>query len=144
MIEYVYVPKRRGKRASKSRENYRGRYKLPGMTKVADAPLHTTDKRIAEARLRQIVVEKERELAGILAPKVQRDAANRPLAEHVDDFIADLKARGRSKEYFEPVKWRIRRLMKQCGWSLLRDISSESFIAWRCRQGDAMSAKTLN
>ncbi len=144
MIEYVYVPRRRGKRASRSRENYRGRFKLPGMVKLDDVALHTTDRRIAEARLREIVVEKERELAGILAPRVQRDAAARPLVDHLDDFIADVKARRRSKEYFEPVKWRIRRLMKECGWSLLRDVSAESFIAWRSRQGDTMSAKTLN
>ena len=64
---------------------YRGRYKLQGEFKITEVSLGTSDKRVAEKKLQDIITEKERERAGIIAPKIQRDSAKRPLAEHLED-----------------------------------------------------------
>ncbi len=143
MIQRVFQPKRKHNGRSLSRENYRGRYKLPGMAKLVDVALYTTEKRVAEQRLAQIVKEAQQEAAGIIAPKAMRDAAQRPLADHLANCVADLKAMGRAKTYYRLVEVRVTRLLKECGWTLPRDVTTDSFLSWRIGQPD-MAAKTSN
>jgi integrase len=138
MIQYVHKPRRRGK---KSRDEYYGRYKLPGQ-KLKDVPLHTTDKRIADKRLEAIVREEENELADVVLPRSVRDGAVKSLQQHVEDFVADLKAKGRKKSYYALVKKRVTVLCQSCGWNLVKDITPDNFTAWRaCAE---LKAKTLN
>ncbi len=54
---------------------YRARYRLSDGPKIFDVPLHTDKKHVAEATLNRLLREKEDELAGLLAPKPLRDAA---------------------------------------------------------------------
>jgi integrase/recombinase XerC len=122
---------------------YRVRYRLSDGPKIYDAPLRTHVKEVAEAKARQLVEDAERELAGLLGPKSLRDAALRPLKEHTAEFIADLTARSRGRSHLVHVKCRLERLLKDCRWHQLRDVSAESFIRWRQKQAD-LSAKTLN
>lgn len=142
MIRYVFRPKRRKKGRSISRENYRGRYRLPGQTKIHDVPLHTTDKRVAEQRLDAIVREAQQEAAGIIPPRAMRESAERPVADHVGEFAEDLTARGRANAYVAHVEHRLQRLARGCGWEFPRDVTAESFLAWRVTADK--SAKTLN
>jgi integrase len=90
-----------------------------------------------------MVLEKEQEAQGIIAPRPLREAAQRPLVEHLRDFKADLKARGRSPMYVYNVTHSAAILMEACSWRLPRDVTPESFTAWRARQRDK-AAKTLN
>lgn len=99
MIQHVYQPKRSGKPRPFSQENYLGKFKLPGDAKVTVVSLGTSDKRIAEERLKQIVLDRQREDLGILPARPLREGAQRPLLEHLADFIADLKARKRDSMY---------------------------------------------
>ncbi len=143
MIMYPYLPK--GKKNKPERfavPSYRGRYKLPWMAKLADVPLHCTDKRVAWEKLRKIVQEQEQEREGLIAPKALRDASKKLLTEHVDDFAADVQARQRSPRYVELVGTRLRALFTACGWQYPKDISADGFIAWRSKETRA--AKTLN
>jgi hypothetical protein len=62
--------------------------------------LGVTDKQAADKKALEFFREKQQEAAGILETKVVRDAAMRPLAEHLEDYVADLeKAKSRGTEW---------------------------------------------
>ena len=131
MIEYV-VP---------VRGEYHGRYRLPGAKKVTQVALQTTDKRVAEQRLRKIVRELEDEANGIIAPKALRDGAQRDLREHLAEFVSDLKTRGCAKRYCDPVRYRVTKLLDDCGWRIAADVTADGFTKWRTRQ--SLAPRTL-
>jgi integrase len=121
---------------------YRGRYRLEGDTKITEIPLHTPDKRVAQQRLEQVVRDKQMEQAGILAPSAVRKAAQSLLEEHLGQYIADLAALKRDDQYIYELKNRVRRLIKECAWKQLKDVTADSYQAWRAKQ--TLSPKTLN
>jgi integrase len=121
---------------------YRGRYRLDGETKITEIPLHTPDKRVAQQRLEQHVREKQMEATGILAPSAVRKAAQSPLEEHLRQYVADLQALNRDDQYVYELKNRVRRLIKECVWKQLKDVTADSFQTWRATQ--TLSPKTLN
>ena len=123
---------------------YRLRYRVDGDSREYDVPLKTTNKEVAEAKARVIVEEKEKELAGLLDPKPLRDAAKKPIAEHLADYVADLQARGNGKDHIVHTRQRMRRLIADCHWQLLHDVSADSFAKWLRGQQAQRSAKTLN
>ena len=128
MIQFVYLPNRKKVvKFKRSKENYRGRYKLDGQKKPTDISLYTTDKRVAEQKLEKIVQEAQQEQAGIIAPKEMRDAAGTPVAEHLANFVADLKTKGRAKKHYSLTQSRGERLIDECSWQHLKDITSHSF-----------------
>jgi integrase len=65
-----------------------------------------------------------------------------PLEKHLSDYLADLQAVGRDYRYIFDLKNRVRRLIKECHWTLLKEVSSDSFLAWRARQ--TLAPKTLD
>ena len=80
-----------------------------------------------------------------MEPKLVRDAAQRPLREHLNDYEADLLTRGRAGRGGRGarlLKARILRLMDDCGWKLAGNVTADSFIAWRNKQ--KVAARTLN
>ena len=121
---------------------YRGRYRLDNDSKITDVALKTADKRVAQERLKQIVTEKQMEETGIIPTSPIRTAAQSALQEHLTLYLADLRALNRDDQYVYELKNRIGRLMKECAWKRLRDITPESFQTWRARQ--SLSPKTLN
>lgn len=122
---------------------FRARIKLPGDVKERWVSLETSDQRVAEKRLREIVEREERERAGISPPRILVDAAARPTLDHLAEYIAGLRDVGRSRDYVRKPEHRIALLVEQCGWRHLRDVSAESFEAWR-RGQHGLSAKTVN
>ena len=142
MIFNVFRPKRQRDGKAAISRMYRGRYRLDGETEITDVPLNTNDKQIARQRLEEIVREKQREHQGIIAPKHQRIAAQKPLAEHITDFIADRKMVGCDAKYVRELETKLLRLAGACGWNTVRDVTPNSFQMWRSRQKSA--AKTLN
>ncbi len=104
--------------------------------------LETMDKRVAEQRLTQRVLNEERLRAGILPLEAQTEAAAKPLAELLAEFVDYLRTGNRSRGYYRKVDQRVARLIDDCGWVRLRDVSAESFIQWRSRQ--SLTPKTLN
>src|SRR5580765_4311421 len=99
MTEYVFKPKRRKNGNSVESRLYSGRYRVAGQTKTITVALGVSDKQAAEAKLRNVIRDLEREAAGIIAPKRIRDAANKSLGDHLLDYIADLGARRRAGGY---------------------------------------------
>jgi len=144
MIAHVYKPRRKNSAGkSVTARLYRGRYRLDGDFAVTETPLGTADKQVAERKLAKIIAEKEREKAGIIAPKAQCEAAKMPLIDHLADFLADLKIQGRTRIYMRQTKKRCERIFKECRWSYFKDVHQNAFVSWRSRQKD-MAPKTLN
>ena len=74
MILTIFRPKRTKNGQPPVSRSYRGRYRIEKSGNIEDVPFNTTDKRIAQQRLEQIVKERQVESVGLLAPKIQRAA----------------------------------------------------------------------
>jgi len=136
MINTIYKPK--GSRI------WRWKYRLrPQDGKITDISLATSDKQSAERRRSDKLRELEHERAGIIPPKATRDAAQRKLAEHLNDFLGDLRRRGKSEKYLANLEFRVGRLITDCGWSFAKEVTADSFQAWLCQQPE-MKDKTAN
>jgi integrase len=132
------VFKQRGSRV------YRVRYRLSDGPKIYDRPLGTHVKEVAIAKAQKLIEEEEMELAGLLGPKSVREAARRPLAEHIAEYVEHLtNDRKRGRDHLIHVKGRLKRLLGDCRWQLPRDVTGESFERWRRNQSE-LSAKTVN
>ena len=131
----AYVIKRKGART------YEGRYRLGDDARLTQVSLGCTNRQVAEKKLRELMDEKEREAAGLIAPKAEREAANKPLKIHLEDWIA-LKERVRDDQYLVGVRNRVQRLIKECRWKYAKDVKQEDYIQWV--SGSKLSPKTLN
>lgn len=139
---FVFQQKRtRNGKVVKSRTWY-GEYKLDGDSKPTRVSLRTSDKRVAEKKLAGIVQQAERERANIALPKTLVHAASKPVADHIEDYLADLRSTGRTKEYVRQVSARLERLRRDLQWNSLTDMTPESFIGWR--DGQKTSPRTKN
>lgn len=140
----AYVVRRRHRERGRSVASafYTLRYRLPGESRYRQRPLGVRDKVVAEQLCRKFVLEQERELAGVSVPRVLRDAASRDLTLHVEDYADDLDSLGRDSMYVYTLRKRLCRLISECGWRVLSDVTADSFQSWRCRQ--SLKARTLN
>ena len=139
----VYRRKRRtsaGKLIKAS--TYTGRYKLDGEAQPRVVALNCRDEQVAWQRLREIVLQAERERAGLAVPLAQKECLARPLAEMIEEFIAEKSQLGRAESYTRILAGRLAKLAEQCAWRTLRDVSAQGFMEWRARRED--SPKTLN
>ena len=130
------IEKRRFRQGGKPFETrfYYLRYRLGDMPVDKWKSLGVTDFQVADKKAHAFIQEREREAAGIIEPKLVRDAAQRPLREHLDDYEADLLTRGRAGRGGRGarlLKARILRLMDDCGWKLAGNVTADSFISWR-------------
>ena len=123
-------------------QSYYGHYRLANEAKQHTVILHTPDKQVAVARLRKLVAEAEREAAGIGVPKHLLAAAQKPLLTHMEDFLTDLDASGRDKMYCANLRCRLKALIEECGWQHPKNVTADSFMAWRSQQ--KFAPKTLN
>ncbi len=55
----------------------------------------------------------------------------RRLSEHVADWIAELRQLGRDDVYIRLCEFRMGRLIEECAWGTLANISADDFIRWR-------------
>ena len=85
---------------------------------------------MARERLERIVREKQLESVGVLSP--HRTALQAPLEKHLSDYLADLQAVGRDYQYIFDLKNRVRRLIRECHWTLLKRFLPIHF--WRGEQ----------
>ena len=90
------IEKRRFRRGGKVEEtrSYYLRYRIGDMPVDKCKSPGVTDKQVADQKAHKFIQEREREAAGILEPQAVRDSARKPLAAHLDDYVADLAARG--------------------------------------------------
>ena len=142
MIKTLYKPKRMHKGKRVVSRLYSLKLRVEGERKISQIALGVSDRQVAEEKARKIVQEREKELQGMIAPKLQRDSAHATLTKHIQDFIGDLKAKGRNQQYIDEMENRLALLATECTWQQVNDVTSDSFIHWRTRQ--AKSPKTLN
>ena len=92
------IEKRRFRLGGKLQEtrSYYLRYRSGDMPVDKWKSLGLTDKQVADKKAHEFIQEREREAAGILEPKAVRDSAKKALMAHLDDYMADLAARGRN------------------------------------------------
>lgn len=143
MIFNIYKTRRKAKNGViQTGRIWRLRYRFGDMPKPLTVSLKTSDKRIAEKRANEFREEWEREHEGIGVPRREREAAQRDIPGHLDEYVSELTARGRVREYTRQVRSRVTRLCADCGWTRLRDVTAESFQAWRRQSG--VSPRTQN
>jgi len=141
------VEKRRSRRNGKLRltRSYYLRYRVGEMPVDRWKSLGVTDFQVATKKAQEFIQERERETAGIVEPKLVRDAAQRALADHLNDYEADLLTRGRAGRGGRGarlLKARVLRLLEDCGWKVPGNITTDSFITWRNQQTG--SVRTMN
>ena len=134
---YKCIFKQKGSRV------WRGKYRLSNGPRIFEVALRTDKKHVAKAKLDRIIREKEEELEGLLAPKALRDGAQKPVAEHLADYVAHLSALARTRKHIAFTRNRILRMCEACGWRLLRDITADGFDHWRASQA-ILGPKTCN
>lgn len=96
MICHLFKQKRRINGQVQIAKNWSGRLQLPWESKVTTIGLGVSDQRRAMQRLMELRDEREMEHRGLLPPKTVREAASQPLLEHLEAFLSDVQARGRS------------------------------------------------
>lgn len=140
VTENVFRPSRRvnGKRVLS--RLYSGRYSLGRGLKPVTVSLHTPDELVARKRLRDLIVEQQREAVGIIAPRAQREALSIPLASLVEEYREFLR-REVSAPYLRDTVTRLLRIISETGWKFLGDVRPDTFLKWRSRQAGA--AKTV-
>ncbi len=139
MINYVYKKRKKVDGKTVASKYYYGRYRLEGETKVTPVFLGTADKQVAKKLLSDIIVEKQKQKAG-LAPSFGKDSLSKPIEEHIEDFATDMKERASGMHVYTMRK-RLLKLAKECKWKHLSDATSDSFVSWRSAQTFAPSTR---
>lgn len=129
MTEHVFKPVRisKGKRIQ-SRLFY-GRYSLGRGERPVTVALQTVDIRVARAKLRKLIVEKQSERLGLIAPKVMRDAAGMPFSELLGHYRATLLS-SVTRLHAQGSVRRIERARRGAGWRVLGDVTPLSWAKW--------------
>ena len=136
MINHLY--KARGERI------WRWKFRFsPADGKIQDVSLGTSDKQVAEKERSERLRVQEHERAGFIPPKAIREAAQRNLAEHLQDFLGDMRRRGKSEKYLANLEYRVGKLISDCRWNVAKDVSADSFQAWLRGQRE-LKDKTAN
>ena len=128
--EFVFRPSRRVQGKSVKGRLYVGQYFLKGMTRPKRVCLDTPDKSVAQQRLRAIVIERQKEADGLLAPKAQREAVTVSLDQHVKDYKRNLQALGRAKVHVQGTIQRIERPIREAGWRTLVEVTIDAYSSW--------------
>jgi len=138
MIAYLFQPSRRGEKS----RLWSARIRLDEWPKARRFPLHVTDKRVADQKLRNLVTDLERETHGVGIPKPTREAWRIPLAEHHKAFLASCTAARLSANTLGKYRHSLPKLFERCKWTTIREVTAQSFTAWRDESG--LSPKTIN
>ena len=138
MIAFLFQPSRGGERS----RLWSARIRLDEWPKSRTFPLHLTDRRVADQKMRDLVSELERETHGVGIPKPTREALRQPLKEHHTAFMAAGKSAGLSPRTQIKYGQNLPNLFKRCGWTTIRDVTPATFKRWRDSSG--LSPKTVN
>jgi integrase len=104
--------------------------------------LRTRDYEIAQKKINELARQMEREAEGLAIPTKIKESAQRPISKHLDSYLGEKEKEWSSEKYHQLTGDRLKKLIRDCGWSTLRDVDAFSFTQWRSRQ--ALTPKTLN
>ena len=100
-----------------------------------------TDKTAAQTMLLKLVQKMERKAAGLADPFEEH--RKRPLAQHLDDFIAHLKNKGSNTDYVNTTKQRVQAIVKECKFTRMDHISAsrvQAFLSDLRRTGRSIAS----
>lgn len=102
------------------------------------------DKEASRQMLAEAVRKAQMERAGLLSPFEVH--AKRPLAEHLTDFIADLRNRGRTDAHVQLIECRCRSICDACRFKFIGDLSASRVTEAlaKLRDGRKLSVQTCN
>jgi integrase len=138
MIAFIFHPHKNGEKS----RLWSARIRLEGWSKPRYFPLHVTDKRVADQKLRELVTDLEREAHGVGVPRAAREAQHTSLTDHHVGFMAACISAQLSTNTLNKYRHSLPKLFARCGWQTLRDVTAPTFIAWRERSG--LLPKTVN
>ena len=109
-------------------------------------------KQAAQKVLSDILANVEKVRSGIITAQENQIAAHaeRPLSQHVEDYVQHLsrkRIRGRkvSGPYRNNIRARLTRVITECGWRRLRDITRDRMEKWlEDAEADKLAAATRN
>ena len=139
---FVFKPRRRINGVLHVARYYSGKLRMPWESKPTVIALETTDRRIAERKLDEMAKQRHLERQGYSAPREMLEAAQKPLDEHLELFLADTKAKGRAINTLAKYRHGLSKLFLRCGWKRLGDVTPASFCEWRA--GCDLSPKSKN
>jgi integrase len=142
MIFKVEKRKKRVKSVVVTSKVYYLRYRFDDMPSDKWISLRVTQKDVAMEKAREFQRNYELEAAGMALPKKALETAGRPLPALIEDYVAELRTRGRNGNYVRLVTKRLKNVASDCGWGKTRDVTPDSFMAWRRAQ--PLKVKTLN
>jgi len=105
------------------------------------------DKQAASKVLADRLAEVDKVKAGIITPaesKISRHAIT-PLAGHVEDYLAHMRACGRSSSHRENTRRYLERAFTACGFSRISDLATGPMERWLLQEGEGgRSARSRN
>ena len=138
MISFLFQHSRRGEKS----RLWSARVRLDEWPRARTFPLHVTDKRVADQRLRELVSELERETHGVGIPRPTREAWRTPLTTHHEAFLKAGEAAKLSANTLDKYRHSLPKLFTRCGWTTIRDVTAGSFTSWR--DGSGLAPKSVN
>lgn len=142
MICYVFKRARWLNGQRDENKYYSGKLKLDIWAKARVFSLETTDRRIAQLKLNELAKDYEKEALGLIPAKTVREAVSKPLQSLLDDFLADLRVKGRTPGTLRKYGGTLKLLFSKLAWRDLRSADSRSFVQWRAKS--QLGAKTVN
>ena len=129
-------------------QHYTGYFTLPWEFSERNVALKTTDKQIAEKRLREYITVLERQHEGEEVPSYLWGAPSLEIEHLLKEFLATLKSKERGQKHIDGVRVHIERLIGECKWRTADAITQRSFENWLAsnpltmRTKKPLSAKT--
>src|SRR5665213_2375662 len=114
MICHVFKPRRRVGGVLRVARHFSAKLRMDWEAKMSVVALGTSDRRIAHKALEMLAKERHLERQGYLAPRGVREAAQKPLKELLDAFLADAEARGLSANTIAKYEKGLMRLFRLC------------------------------
>ena len=124
-------------------ESFYVRYKLPWMLREKWKCLSVTTAEAANREADKLRIELEWERSGIIPPKALRDAQQKLLSDHLDDYLRDKAAKRNDAKYISNCRAHLLHIFQDCGWKAIGDATSDDFISWRADHLE-LRGKTLN
>lgn len=87
------------------------------------------DKTASTAKLNRFTKDVAMGKEGLVDPFADHREAQ--ISDHLGVWVSEIRKTGSSEYYANQCNARINRLIRECGWEFLGDISPESFIQWR-------------
>jgi integrase len=129
-----------GAKKTKERSNvWYGQYKVGKQWKRV--PLYT-DKTASSVRLGEIVKGIERGEVGLVNP--HKDALERPIDEHVDDYLTHLRTEGANPKHLSERERQLRTVLTACDFRSLGDLNADVITGFIANLQKKPTAKNLH